>query len=243
MSKQMFAKYAGRCYKCHQTIPVNSLIEWTKGVGAAHLPNCPLPVAPAVSAPRPRPLPTAPVVPVTIPNLRVEASGIVALLNTAKAHLKYPKVRFAAPQGGELRLVTTGPTSKYPNAVNIYVDFKWQGRINADGTVTQNAAHLVPVLQSIALDPAKAAKEFGALTGRCSFCNIALTDEGSVEVGYGPVCAKHYGLPHKAKGTKTVSVPSLVPAPTVTPDPIPSTDVVVGHRVIRTIKDSLASAV
>jgi hypothetical protein len=36
---------------------------------------------------------------------------------------------------------------------------------------------------------------------RCSFCGLALTDEGSVFMGYGPICARNYGLPHVALGT------------------------------------------
>lgn len=42
---------------------------------------------------------------------------------------------------------------------------------------------------------AKEAASFGALTGRCVFCDRELTDERSIEVGYGPVCAERNGLP------------------------------------------------
>lgn len=34
------------------------------------------------------------------------------------------------------------------------------------------------------------------LTGHCSFCQRELTDAGSLEVGYGPICADRWGLPH-----------------------------------------------
>lgn len=36
----------------------------------------------------------------------------------------------------------------------------------------------------------------GKMTGKCCFCNSPLIDQKSTDVGYGPVCAKHYGLPH-----------------------------------------------
>lgn len=39
------------------------------------------------------------------------------------------------------------------------------------------------------------AKEFGVLTGTCVFCARELTDERSIEAGYGPVCADKNGLP------------------------------------------------
>jgi hypothetical protein len=35
--------------------------------------------------------------------------------------------------------------------------------------------------------------------GSAASANTALTDERSTEVGYGPVCAKHYGLPWGVK--------------------------------------------
>lgn len=42
---------------------------------------------------------------------------------------------------------------------------------------------------------AEEAAKFGHLTGTCVFCGRGLTDERSVEVGYGPVCAEREGLP------------------------------------------------
>lgn len=34
------------------------------------------------------------------------------------------------------------------------------------------------------------AKQFGAIYGVCCNCGATLTDEGSIEAGIGPVCAK-----------------------------------------------------
>lgn len=42
---------------------------------------------------------------------------------------------------------------------------------------------------------AEEAAAFGKLYGICIFCNRDLTDERSIEVGYGPVCAENQGLP------------------------------------------------
>lgn len=39
------------------------------------------------------------------------------------------------------------------------------------------------------------AAEFGQLYGICMFCWSELTDERSIEVGYGPICASKRGLP------------------------------------------------
>lgn len=42
---------------------------------------------------------------------------------------------------------------------------------------------------------AEQAARWGKLYGRCVFCSLPLTDERSIAVGYGPVCAEHHGLP------------------------------------------------
>jgi hypothetical protein len=42
---------------------------------------------------------------------------------------------------------------------------------------------------------AEEAAAFGHATGHCVYCSRELTDDRSVEVGYGPVCAEKNGLP------------------------------------------------
>lgn len=42
---------------------------------------------------------------------------------------------------------------------------------------------------------AEEAAKFGQLYGTCIFCWKDLTDERSIEVGYGPICANNRGLP------------------------------------------------
>ncbi len=39
------------------------------------------------------------------------------------------------------------------------------------------------------------AAKWGHRHGRCVFCSLPLTDARSVDVGYGPICAGHHGLP------------------------------------------------
>lgn len=200
------AKFAGRCTKCFQPIAVGDVIEWTRGVKGASHPTCPVVVL------TPKPVVVA------------EQSTIVAFLSRASRWLKAPKVRFLAPNGGELRLSLAGSTSKYPGSIQVKVNGNWVGRINPDGTSSgyNLTPELIATINAIATNPAEAAKAYGALMGRCSFCNLQLTDAGSVEVGYGPICADHYGLPHTAKGTphvKTVGV--VAPEPLITATPVP----------------------
>lgn len=141
--------------------------------------------------------------------------GIVDLLERAAKHLKHPAVIVRA-NGRDIRLNIAGSKSKAPGSINVcsaggYGDREWYGRVTRDGQfepsrkfdqATQTAVGLA--LQAMATDPAKAAAEYGHLTGVCCFCNTALTDGRSTAVGYGPVCAKHYGLPW-GKGAKAPS--------------------------------------
>lgn len=197
----MTSKFNGVCKKCHVTFPAGTSIDWTRGAGATHT-VCPPPVA-VVSV--------APVAVVT-----ADAAPIVQFIEAAKARgLKFPKARFLTTSaigrtgGREMVLSLAGFTSKYPGSVQVKVDGQWIGRIEPTGTVrgplsTDNGA--LGTLATIAVDPAAAAKSYGALTCSCSFCGKGLTDEGSVEVGYGPVCAAHWGLPHTPKGTPALKV-------------------------------------
>ena len=57
------------------------------------------------------------------------------------------------------------------------------------------APGVVPTLTAAHRITAEQAAHLGQITGRCVFCSRTLTDERSIAVGYGPVCADHHGLP------------------------------------------------
>lgn len=202
-ARLLISKFQGRCTRCGTYFPAGTRIEWAAGKGAKHADTgaCAVAEANKVEAPTAAPL-----------NMKPIADFILA----AKARgLKWPATRFLAPGGGELRLSVAGPGSKAPGSIQVKIDDAWIGRVEPNGTVygfkLVARTDVQATLTAIAADPVAAAKAYGALTCRCSFCNRSLTDEGSVEVGYGPVCAKHFGLPHSAKGAKalTTTVPSL----------------------------------
>lgn len=131
----------------------------------------------------------------------VDLSPVVAFLTKAKdAGLKFPKVRFT----GGLELSLASERAAVPGSVTVVIDGEWKGRVTQSGEaqgyrLTGDAA-LLQRLLDIAADPAKAAKLYAQQTGSCTFCQRELTDAGSIEVGYGPICADRYGLPHTAKG-------------------------------------------
>lgn len=202
----MFSKYAGTCKRCGGRFNAGATIEWTRGGGAMH-------ADPATCAGIIADRTTA------APTVTLDASAVVAFLAMARERgLKAPKVHFlhvpTVEADGAVQEVTLSlakDTGRNPGAVYVKLDGEYVGKIAADGTVggsydaaerslTKNEG-LRATIAAIVADPAKAAKAYAALRGRCSFCSLKLTDAGSVEVGYGPVCAAKYGLPHKPMGT------------------------------------------
>lgn len=142
-----------------------------------------------------------------VPNV----AGIVALLSNAK--LKHPAVLFRA-EGQDIRLSIAGDRSSNPGSINVTSPDKgfrartFYGRVAPDGEwhpsrrdtgVSTDA--ILAALRAFAADPAKVAAEYGHLTGVCCFCATDLTNPASIEVGYGPICAKRYGLPHSYSHT------------------------------------------
>jgi len=163
-------------------------------------------------------IPTKPEAP-TFPRI------VELLVAAKSSGLKFPKIRIAVPRPKELgpdplKLPTPqvvlsigGPRSAFPGSINV-TDGKpfrrnaWYGRVLTDGTWTPNRANdqggftgrlttfvVEEVLGDLDADPAGVGKLQGALTGSCCFCGRDLETRESVGAGYGPVCAKHFGLP------------------------------------------------
>lgn len=132
-------------------------------------------------------------------------SGVYALFATAKEHLKYPKIKLNS-QSALVMLALAGSKSKLPGVVNVtdggkYGENVWYGRVYPDGKFEANSTVNSGVLDSVghllkelSADPAGVVSEYGKLTGKCSFCDASLSYQNSTAVGYGPVCAKHFGL-------------------------------------------------
>jgi hypothetical protein len=128
--------------------------------------------------------------------------GLVQLFRKASETLKHPAIVFDA---GDLpiRLSVAGERAKVPGSINVtspgsFENRVWYGRVLTDGTLVQSrdcTPAVVDAVKALAADPAKAAAAYGRKTGCCCFCARELTDARSVEVGYGPICADHYGLP------------------------------------------------
>jgi len=108
--------------------------------------------------------------------------------------------------GFPIRLYVAGDRAREPGAVTVQSADKksdgertWIGRISQTGEFqgargVANVEKIVDRLREFSADPAGVAAADGKLTCRCCFCGLGLDDEKSVDVGYGPVCAKKFGL-------------------------------------------------
>lgn len=135
-------------------------------------------------------------------DVRESLANIIRMFDrAAESGLKWPKIRFGN-EGFTIQLQRAGERSRVPGAVNVtdggrYGANTWFGRILRDGTPDRISDDgVLAFLVDIADDPEKAARESGQRLGYCSFCLKQLTEDGSLDVGYGPVCATHWGLPH-----------------------------------------------
>lgn len=72
------------------------------------------------------------------------------------------------------------------------------GRLYAkrwDGSQWEYEAGLIRKIRPEMALTAEQAKEWGDLYGCCIYCSRDLTDERSIDAGYGPICAEKRGLP------------------------------------------------
>jgi|SRR5215472_105827 len=117
-------------------------------------------------------------------------------------------VVFRTADGTDFRLSVAGERSQQPGSINVtdtergYENRTWFGRITTQGAWqpsrkldTRTVQAVEAALAAFNADPAKAAAEYGHMVGSCCFCSRELTDERSVHVGYGPICAERWGLP------------------------------------------------
>lgn len=149
----------------------------------------------------------------------MNASSIYALFETAISHsLKFPKIRLRAANGETVVLKLNGSRSKYEGSICVANDAaygasdnKYFGRIERNGAwipARDSSPVIVALLDELAANPAETAAKYGKLTGNCCFCSTPLKDARSTAVGYGPICADHFGLPWGSDFTSSVDAPN-----------------------------------
>jgi len=184
--------------------------------------------------------------------------NVYGLFQIAQSNkLRFPKIRLQTAQGSTVMIKLAGDQSKYEGQLQItddrrYPDNTYYGRIDASGVFAENTRLPFRMLQSVrdllerlAADAAKVASEYGRLTGNCAFCGLKLTDARSTAVGYGQICADHYGLPwgDERHSFESVSTPEhVVPrgwTSTATPSEMPAFGRIHG---VPTVQDLLQDA-
>jgi hypothetical protein len=194
--------YAGSCTRCSQQVAANAgAIERVDGRWTVHHLDgqCP---------------PPAPVVPT---NNIGELGGVMALFDRARAHLQRPAVVLDAPGVTHpIRVTVAGVNTNYPGHLYVLSENPnrtgrrgYFGRVDPQGNyhpsryvTAEVTASIVARLHLFAENPAQVASEYGRLHGRCCFCRLPLTDARSTAVGYGAICAGHYGLPWGERPTE-----------------------------------------
>lgn len=123
----------------------------------------------------------------------------------------------------EWRITITPAPAYSRNAGSYYVKAKsgteqriYCGRIAGDdGRFFASAECPLAVQQALrdfSANPEEVARAYGRATGQCCFCGRELTDGRSVAMGYGPICAEHYGLPWgEERARSSVDVGDAVP--------------------------------
>ena len=156
-----------------------------------------------------------------------DLSRIVSMFDRARQHLRFPaivldgfRVNVAGQRAREPgSLTVTSVERTHPSRFGGDLTRQFFGRVTRAGVWEPSRGApegLGPKLRAFAADPAGEAARHGRLHGACCFCNRALTDERSTAVGYGPICADHFGLPWGA----TVAAPALPAqaAPAIDPE-------------------------
>lgn len=131
---------------------------------------------------------------------------LLAMMQTAAMDLTKPRITFDW-NGRTVQLSIAGSTARVPGSLNVtdggpYGESTWYGRIipNGNDCAKFDAGRavedwVIDALTALNEDPQAAAAEHGHRTGRCCFCNLVIKTTESLAVGYGPICADHYGLP------------------------------------------------
>jgi Family of unknown function (DUF6011) len=147
----------------------------------------------------------------------MNAQAIYSLFECAISHdLKFPKIRLQAANGGVVVLKLNGPKSKYQGSIAVtddrpFGENSYYGRIERNGAWIpgrDSSPAIVALLDALAANPAEVASAYGKLTGNCCFCSTPLKDARSTAVGYGPICAEHFGLPWGSPFSSSVDAPN-----------------------------------
>jgi len=139
------------------------------------------------------------------PLIKIDVTNIVAMFENARKHLKFPKVtllmdvnrpdsgvRFSFDRKGRNMLWANDQLSYGVTYASINLD---TGVVDLRRHGHKVKSEFMKLLGDFSQKPIEMAILHGKLTGNCCFCSLPLTDERSLQCGYGDTCARHYKLP------------------------------------------------
>jgi len=142
-----------------------------------------------------------------------DQTALRALFATAALKVKFPHLllRHAGEGFSEtIKVWIAGARSAHPGSFAVAstaVSREWLGRITQDGTWTPGHSRsaieydsVADLLAKLIAAPSTFLADNGKEAGACCYCGIELTDARSVQAGYGPTCAKKWGLAWGSKG-------------------------------------------
>jgi Family of unknown function (DUF6011) len=138
----------------------------------------------------------------------VDLSRVNAMFTRAAEQLRKPFVVFATYRevegktcvDREFKVSQAPEHGKNPGYLYVTARGTYVGKLSPEGQFSASReapAGMQAALEAFAQDPAQAAIAYGQATGSCCFCAKELSDPVSVELGYGPICATRWGLPHR----------------------------------------------
>ena len=124
---------------------------------------------------------------------------IAAMFAKASDKLKAPKVIFGSDAGKVVLSQSKNP--KWAGTIfvgnGVFRGPQYGRIVNGEYLRGEDASQeIVDAILAFDADPKGVAKAYAKRVGSCSFCSRELVDPRSLAVGYGPICADHYGLPH-----------------------------------------------
>ena len=152
---------------------------------------------------------------------RIDASGIVQMFRHA-VERGAERISITLDAAGGIRFGRARNGKVYVSDAGEFGSRTDYGYIPVGGSEIvlrdEVAPEIALAVAAIAADPVTAIVKYGHLTGKCSFCARPLTDGGSIEHGYGPICADKYGLPwnsttNRALRGKVAAAAATAPQP------------------------------
>lgn len=143
--------------------------------------------------------------------------NIMTIMQLASESQEWPKIRLQMPDGSPLVLsynkkkhwinVSNGKVSWDDNnifygkiAMKIETIDEGKAPIHymeympVHGMARQESNAIRSIIVAFGMNPMQSAKMYSNATCNCSFCGRHLTNQNSIAVGYGPICAANFGL-------------------------------------------------